>query len=160
MKHLRRFNESLSNFKELEFDEDMMYKTSAIINLIPNKYEANLLKAESVIKETLSEETFEKLFHQYMDMINKPGRMFNFFVTTVMDEHLLNSMFNNVVTHEGADMEEEFVSALEINGKVVLLLHSPDRGSGIRVQDDKYTIKFEEVLSILKSLCEIYNEKL
>ena len=61
--------------------------------------------------------------------------------------------------HEGADQEDEYVSALEINGKVVLILNSPERGSGIRIQDDNYTISFEEVLDIVKTICEIINDK-
>ena len=86
--------------------------------------------------------------------------MFIFFVTSLIDEKLMMKMFSNVKTHEGADLEEEFVSALEINGRIVLILHSPERGSSLRIQDDNHTIKFEEVLSIVDTLCKIYNERL
>lgn len=68
-------------------------------------------------------------------------------------------MFTNVVVQEGSDLEDEYVAALEINGRKVLLLCSPDRGNSIRIQDDKYNIKPQEVIEILRELCEIYNEK-
>jgi hypothetical protein len=78
----------------------------------------------------------------------------------VIGKNLMKKMFNNVTTQEGADLEEEFVSALEINGRIVLILHSPERGSSVRIQDNNYTIKFGEVLSIVDTLCKIYNERL
>jgi 3-deoxy-D-arabino-heptulosonate 7-phosphate (DAHP) synthase class II len=68
-------------------------------------------------------------------------------------------MFTNVVVQEGSDDEDEYVAALEINNKKVLLLCSPQRGNSIRVQDDNHTIKPEEVVDIVRELCEIYNEK-
>jgi hypothetical protein len=155
MKYLKRFNESVQNVKELELNDDMMYQTSMILNLIPNPYEKNIDKLGALIKTSLHEEVFLKL-----DNVRDYKDVFIFFVTSLIDEKLMMKMFSNVKTHEGADLEEEFVSALEINGRIVLILHSPERGSSLRIQDDNHTIKFEEVLSIVDTLCKIYNERL
>lgn len=160
MKYLKRFNESVQNVKELELNDDMMYQTSMILNLIPNPYEKNIDKLGSLIKTSLDEEVFLKLFSKWRDDIRGYKDVFIFFVTSLIDEKLMMKMFSNVKTHEGADLEEEFVSALGINGRVVLILHSPERGSSLRIQDDNHTIKFEEVLSIVDTLCKIYNERL
>jgi len=160
MKYLKKFNESIESFKELEFNEDMMYQTSMILNLVDRPYEKNLIKLGALIKTTLSEEVFFKLFRRFVESYRDYGDLVNFFITMVINERIMKRMFNNVVTHEGSDLEEEFVSALEINGKIVLILHSPERGSSLRIQDDNHTIKFEEVLSIVETLCKIYNEKL
>ena len=166
MKYLRRFNESVQSFKELEFNEDMMVQTSMVMNLIGNPYEENYNKLGSLIETVLDYQIYLKLFKRYIrywtgdKLFGNYKDLFILFVTTVIDDKLMREMFNNIIIHEGADLEEEFVSALEINGRVVLLLHSPDRGSSIRIQDDNYTIKFEEVLDIVESLCQIYNKKL
>ena len=68
-------------------------------------------------------------------------------------------MFKLTQKHEGSDLEDEWVVSLKINNKIVLLLASPDRGSSIRIQDDNYTIKKDEVIDIIKQLCEIFNDK-
>ena len=63
MKYLKKFNENSSslNYKELEFDEEMMYQTSAIFNLIKN---SSLEITKETIKNTLNEDTFNKLFNK------------------------------------------------------------------------------------------------
>jgi len=170
MRHLRRFNESAQNFKELKFDEDMMSQTSMIMNLIRNPYERNCNKLGVLIISTLDKEVSSKLFRSKTSLKDDPESfrviyrdyvdLLILFITSVIDDKLMKEMFSNVIIHEGADLEEEFVSALEINDRVVLLLHSPDRGSSLRIQDDNHTIKFDEVLSIVENLCEIYNQKL
>jgi len=159
MKYLRGFNESVQNVKELEFNEDMMVQTSMILNLVGNPYEKNINKLGALIKTTLDEDVFLNLFKGWANFRDYKD-VFLFFVTTIMDEKLMKKMFNNVVVHEGADLEDEYVSALEINGRIVLLLHSTERGSSLRIQDDNYSIKFEEVLSIVEELCKIYNQRL
>jgi len=159
MKYLKRFNESVQNVKELELNDDMMFQTSMILNLIPNPYDKNIDKLGALIKTSLDEEVFLKLF-RWRDGIRDYKDVFIFFVTSVIGKNLMKKMFNNVTTQEGADLEEEFVSALEINDRIVLILHSPERGSSLRIQDDNYTIKFEEVLSIVEALCQIYNQRL
>lgn len=158
MKYLRKFNESVQNVKELELNDDMMYQTSAIINLIPRQeYSKNMNKLGALIKSTLDEEVFLKLFGEWRDYDD----VFIYFVTSVINEDLMLKIFSNVRTQEGADLEEELVSPLEINGRIVLILHSPERGSSIRIEvDDNYTIKFEEVIDIVDTLCQIYNQKL
>lgn len=148
------------NFKELEFDEEMMVQTSMILNLISNPYDKNIDKLGALIKTSLDEEVFLKLFAGWLGNVRDYKDVFIFFVTSLIDEKHMMKMFSNVKTHEGADLEEEFVSALEINGRIVLILHSPERGSSLRIQDDNYTIKFEEVLSIVEALCQIYNQRL
>jgi hypothetical protein len=157
MKHLRGFNESVQNFKELELNGNMMYQTSAISNLIIDPYNKNVNKIGALIKTVLDEEVFLKLFG---DSNGDYEDVFIFFVTSVIDENLMNKIFNNVTIQKGADGEEEFISPLEINGKIVLILYSPERGGSLRIQDDNYTIKFEEVLDIVENLCQIYNQRL
>lgn len=162
MIHLKKFNENVSNWKELKFDEDMMYKTSAISNLIPNPFNDNLEKVSDTIMTSLSPSLISKLFEMdiVMGRIRKDSDLFINFVTSTIDEEDLKRMFKNVEVQEGSDSEDEYVSALEINGKIVLLLHSPDRGSQIRVEDNKFSIEFDEVLSIIENLCKIYNSLL
>ncbi len=162
MIHLKKFNENVSNWKELKFDEDMMYKTSALMNLLPNPYNDSLEKISDTIMTSLSSSLISKLFEMDIAIgrIKRGSDLFINFVTSTIDEEDLKRMFKNVEVHEGSDMEEEYVSALEINGKIVLLLHSPDRGSQIRVEDNKFSIEFDEVLSIIESLCKIYNSLL
>ena len=146
-------------YKELEYvvedgTNQMMYETSAIINLLRNYDEA-----ADVIKTTLSRDTYNKLFGRYLTLVRNGFDLFNLFVTQVLTYRDLKRMFTNVVVQEGSDDEDEYVAALEINGKKVLLLCSPDRGNSIRIQDDNRTIKPQEVIEILRELCEIYNEK-
>ena len=164
MIHLKKFNENVSNWKELKFDEEMMYKTSALMNLLPlpNPYNDSLEKISDTIMTSLSSSLISKLFEMdiVIGRIKRGSDIFINFVTSKIDEEDLKRMFKNVEVHEGSDLEEEYVSALEINGKIVLLLHSPDRGSQIRVEDNKFSIKFDEVLSIIESLCKIYNSLL
>lgn len=163
IKKFNMFCESLNTkkFKELEFDEDMMSKTTVLFSLIDcgirKDFEVNIIKISDVISETLTPKTFNKLFGD--NPINKPFDIINIFTTSVLTETIMKDMFDNVVVHEGADDEEEFVSALEINNKVVLLLHSPNRGSQIRIQDNNYTLPIDELLNIIKTICEIYNTK-
>ena len=155
------FKESLSSTKELEFNDDMMVKTSSIINLIDGgvrgNFDTNINKLSDVITITLKKDIIDNVF--WINHIVKPFDIFNFFVTSFLTDDDIKGMFNNVVIHEGADQEDEYVSALEINGKIVLLLHSPERGSSIRIEDNNYTISFDEVLDIVKTLCEIINDK-
>jgi hypothetical protein len=157
-KYTQFLNES---YKELEYElddtgtNDMMYQCSAIFNLL-----RNFDQAAQVISDTLTEEIYEKLFGRYTSMIRRPSDLVNLFTTTVINHKDLKKMFKNVTIQEGADMEDEYVAALEINGKQVLLLHSPERGSSIRIQDDNHSIKEDEVIEILRELCKIYNEKL
>lgn len=162
MIHLKKFNENVSNWKELKFDEDMMYKTSALMNLLPNPYNDSLEKISDTIMTSLSSSLISKLFEMDIAIgrIKRGSDLFINFVTSTIDEEDLKRMFKNVEVHEGSDMEDEYVSALEINGKIVLLLHSPDRGSQIRVEDNKFSIEFDEVLIIIESLCKIYNSLL
>jgi hypothetical protein len=157
--YLKKFNESVESFKELEFNEDMMYQTSMILNLVERPYERGLNKLGALIKTSLSEEVFLKLFRGWEEFRDYSD-LVNIFISTVINHKQMKRMFNNVVIHEGADGEDEYVAPLEINGKIVLILHSPERGSSLRIQDDNHTIKFEEVLSIVETLCKIYNEKL
>lgn len=152
MRYIKRFNESISNFKELEFDEEMMIKTSAVFNLIDFK-EVN--KLYEIIKTSLNDFVYRKLFN---DLPSK--YVVNYFITTVINHKMLKKMFSNVIVHEGSDGEDEYVSALEINGRIVLILCSPERGSMVRIEDNKHSIRFEEVLGIFKSICEIYNDRL
>jgi hypothetical protein len=119
----------------------------------------NYDEAADVIKTTLSRDTYNKLFGRYLDLVRDGFDLFNLFVTQVLVYQDLERMFTNVVVQEGSDLEDEYVVALEINGRKVLLLCSPERGNSIRIQDDKYTIKPQEVIEILRELCEIYNEK-
>lgn len=158
---IKKYNQFQINegYKELEYvvedgTNQMMYETSAIINLLRNYDEA-----ADVIKTTLSRDTYNKLFGRYLTLVRDGFDLFNLFVTQVLVYQDLKRMFTNVVVQEGSDDEDEYVAALEINGRKVLILCSPDRGNTIRIQDDRYTIKPQEVIEILRELCEIYNEK-
>lgn len=164
---IKKYNQFQINegYKELEYivedgTNQMMYETSAIINLLRNYGEA-----ADVIKATLSKNTYNKLFGRmlgkqpYLTLVRDGFDLFNLFVTQVLKYQDLERMFKNVVVQEGSDDEDEYVAALEINGRKVLLLCSPDRGNSIRIQDDNYTIEPQEVIEILRELCEIYNEK-
>jgi len=159
MKHIKsynKFNESLSSVKEIPFDEDMMVEASAIMNICRN-LEKDTESIANTIKETLTDDVYNKLFSKYKDLIRNSFDIFNLFTTTIITEKDLQKMFSNVTIHKGSDMEDEYVVALEINNRIVLLLHSPERGSQIRIQDDNYTIKIDEVVSIIRELCKIYN---
>ena len=164
---IKKYNQFQINegYKELEYvvedgTNQMMYETSAIINLLVEKGNLrNYDEAADVIKTTLSRDTYNKLFGRYLDLVRDGFDLFNLFVTQVLVYQDLERMFTNVVVQEGSDLEDEYVVALEINGRKVLLLCSPERGNSIRIQDDKYTIKPQEVIEILRELCEIYNEK-
>jgi len=158
---IKKYNQFQINegYKELEYvvedgTNQMMYETSAILNLLRNYDEA-----ADLIKTTLSRDTYNKLFGRYLTLVRDGFDLFNLFVTQVLTYQDLERMFTNVVIQQGSDLEDEYVAALEMNGSKVLLLCSPDRGNTIRIQDDKYTIKPQEVIEILRELCEIYNEK-
>jgi hypothetical protein len=157
MRYLKRFENNQDDIKIINFDEDMMFATSYVINVIPITDNAFIGKTVHILKSTLSERVYNKLFK--WPPIN-PRDFLILFITDVFSEEDLYKISDKTVIHEGADGEDEYVLALEINERIVLLLHSPDRGSSIRIQDDNYTIKKEEVVEILKQLCELYNEKL
>jgi len=160
MKYLKKFNEN-SFEHEIMFDEDMMYKTSAIVNLLGKKgnFKDDFNELSNVIKSTLNKDIYHKLFSSYQKMIRDGFDLVNFFITQVWDKDDLNRMFKLTQKHEGADLEDEWVVSLMINKRVVLLLASPDRGSSIRIQDDNYTITKDEVIDIMKQLCKIFNDK-
>jgi hypothetical protein len=125
MKHLKKFNESSSEH-EIMFDEDMMYKTSAIINLLgKGRFEDDFNELSNIIKSTLDKDIYHKLFSPYKKMLRDGFDVVNFFITTVWDKDDLNRMFKLTQKHEGADLEDEWVVSLMINKKVVLLLASP-----------------------------------
>lgn len=155
MKYLKKFNENSSEH-EIMFYEDMMVTTSVIINILKNKDYDELA---DVIKNTLNKDIYNNLFSRFEKYIKNSFDIVVTFVTEVWDKDDLNRMFKLTQKHEGSDLEDEWVVSLKINNKIVLLLASPDRGSSIRIQDDNYTIKKEEVFDIIRQLCEIFNEK-
>jgi len=157
MKYLKRFENNQDSIKVINFDENMMSTTSAVINLIPITNNSFIGKTVHILKSTLSDIVYKKLFKW---VPRNPVDFLILFMTTSFNEKDLYKISDKVIIHEGADLEDEYVLTLEINDRVVLLLHSPERGSSIRIQDDNYTIKKEEVVDILKQLCELYNEKL
>lgn len=155
MKYLKKFNENTSKH-EIMFDEDMMYKTSAIINILKNKDYDELA---DVIKSTLNKDVYKNLFSKFEKYIKNSFDIVVFFITEIWNKDDLNRMFKLTQKHDGADLEDEWVVSLKINNKIVLLLASPDRGSSIRIQDDNYTITKDEVIDIMKQLCKIFNDK-
>ena len=157
MKFLKRFENNQDDIKFINFDEDMMVTTSSVINVIPITDNAFIGRTVHILKNTLIERIYNKLFKWPP---RNPRDFLILFITSILSEEDLQKISDKTAIHEGADGEDEYVLAFEINERVVLLLHSPDRGSSIRIQDDNYTIKKEEVLEILKQLCELYNEKL
>ncbi len=163
MKYIRKFNESKNIFQEIEFDEEMMYKTSMIINLIPQPYEEGLKKLDNCIKSNLDKDILYRIGGKtpllFFNSEFTSKNIVSDFITSMIDDKDMEKI-SNVITHPGADDELEFVVSLEINNRIVLILHSPDRGSSLRIEDDNYKIKFDEVLKIIEVLCQIYNEKL
>jgi len=149
-----------NNFKELEFDDNMMYSTATILSFITKPFNINGEILGDAIEKTLNKKLYSKFIKPYK--IRNGFDKFNIFTTSFIDDKNLKSMFSNVAIHEGSDGEEEFVSALEINNRVVLILHSPDRGSQIRIEDNNLPIIFifDEVVEIIKVLCDIYNKRL
>ena len=103
---IRKYNQFLINesYKELEYivDEDgsnqMMYETSAIMNLVRNYDDI-----ADVIKTTLSKNNYHKLFGQYMDLIKNKFDLFVLFITQVLNYKDLQRMFTNVKVQKGAD---------------------------------------------------------
>lgn len=143
-------------YKELVFNEQMLYDTSAIINQIDGNGE--YIQLAKIIKETLTAKTFDLLFSKWREYMRDDFSLLNFFTTTVITSTELNKLFSNMTTVEAYSYEIINVVALEIDGKIVLLEHS-DRGSGIRVQVDKnYELSFDKVCSIVRKLCLIYNK--
>jgi len=163
MKHIQKytkFNESvISSVKEIEFDESYMYKCMMILNLIPRegKYEDQLNALGLAIKHSLNEETYNKLFDGYLDLLTDTSRIFNFFVTSVVNKDDLIRMFSKVIIQEGSDLEDEWVATLSINDTVVLLLASPERGSSIRIEG-RHHLPMTKLIGILSELCKFYNE--
>lgn len=163
MKHIQKyykFNESINSIKELEYDESNMVKCMMIMNLIPRQggFENNLNALGLVIKNSLNEETFNNIFNRYLDLLTDNYRIFNFFVTQVINKDDLLRMFEKVTIQEGSDDEDEWVATLSINNTIVLLLASPQRGNSIRVEGDNH-IPMTKLIAILSELCKIYNEK-
>jgi len=154
----------IPQYKELEFDEDMMVKTSASINLI--KSDDEYAQIAKVIKMNLKPSIYSKIEKKYnscnwrddFDVYNFFTTSFSFINNIAFGTPAYNG-FNNIAEHPGSDSEKEYVVALEINSKVVLLLHSVVRGSIIRIQDDNYTITFAEVLDIYRNICLVYNQQ-
>jgi len=157
MKYLKRFENNQDSIKVINFDENMMSTTSAVISLIPITDNSFIGKTVHILKSTLSDRVYKKLFKW---VPRNPIDFLILFITSLLSEEDLQKISDKTVIHEGVDLEDEYVLTLKINDRVVLLLHSPERGSSIRIQDDNYTIKKEEVVDILKQLCELYNEKL
>jgi hypothetical protein len=130
-----------------------------ILNLIPrdNRYNDQVKELSYVIKSTLSEETYTKVFGKYDSLNLDYIDIFNFFITTVVEKDDLLRMFNKVEVQEGSDWEDEWVATLKINGRIVLLLASPERGSSIRIEGDDY-LPMSDIKSIIEQLCIFYNE--
>lgn len=163
MKYIKKFNESKEDiFHEIEFDEEMMYKTSMIINLIPQPYEEGLKKLDNCIKSNLDKDILYRIGGKtpllFFNSESTSKNVVTDFITSMIDDKDMEKI-SNVITHHGTDDELEFVVSLEINNRIVLILHS-ERGSSLRIEDDNYKIKFDEVLKIVEVLCQIYNEKL
>lgn len=161
MEHIRkynRFNESVSSIKEIKYDESYIVKCMMIMNLIERTHfneRINILG--NVIKDTLTEDTFNKLFADILDILKNGKNIFISFITSVVGKDDLLRMFNNVVVHEGGDLEDEWVASLLVNNRIVLLLASPDRGNSVWVEGDD-SISTNELISILKELCNYYNK--
>jgi hypothetical protein len=150
MKHLKRFNENISSsIKEIEFNEDMMYKTMMIMNLIPNPYSQNITILNNIIKNNI-EDRFNDRFRSSIPFID-------FVAGFIQSEEEMETIFSNVVVHPGSNDEDEYVSALLVDGILVLILHSPERGNSIRIH--QYA-SFEAVEDIIKELCILFNQKL
>lgn len=155
MKYIRRFNESL---KEIDYDES--HRTMMILNLIPRggNYTDKLNELGDTIKDSLTKETFDKMFGDYLDLVRDSYHVFNFFITQVINKDDLLRMFDKVQIQEGSDDEDEWVATLSINNKIVQLLASPERGNSIRVEG-RDSLPMEELKAILIELCKIYNER-
>lgn len=150
MKYLKRFNENISSsIKEVEFNEDMMYSTMKIMSLIPNPYSENITILNNIIKNNLED--------RFNDRIYSSTLFIDFVSSFIQSEEEMGTIFSNVVVHPGADDEDEYVSALLVDGILVLILHSPERGNSIRVH--QYA-SFEAVEDIIKELCILFNKKL
>jgi hypothetical protein len=83
---IKKYNQFQINegYKELEYvvedgTNQMMYETSAIINLLRNYQET-----ADVIKTTLSKDVYHKLFGKYLDLVRDGFDLFNLFVTQVL----------------------------------------------------------------------------
>ncbi len=161
---IQKFNSFNANdnvhVTELEFNKGNMLTTSNIFNLLKNLIQDGE-KLSDTIKNTLSVSTYDKLFKRYSDRIKSKFDLLNFFMTSSINKDYLLHMFSNVAIQKGSDWEDEWVATLEINEKTVLLLASPERGMSIRVQhDENYSMPFDELNAIIKTLCDIYNERL
>lgn len=163
MRHIQKytkFNESVTaNVTEIDYDESYAYKCMMISNLIPRegRYGDQLNALGLAIKHSLNEETYNKLFGRYVDLMTDPSRIFMFFVTSLVGKKDLLRMFNKVAIQRGSDLEDEWVATLSINDTVVLLLASPERGSSIWVEGRDH-LPMTKLISILSELCKYYNE--
>lgn len=163
MKHIRKFNESLTAINEIPFDESYMVKTLSFFSCIPLYKDENTKILHDVIKNTLNKDLYDELFSPYEPIMKKDFDLINFFITNTVDKDMLITMFDLVAIHEGSDYEDEWIAALTINNFLVLLSASPERGSMIRVGDfNGYlsSLTLVEAEGILKELCKLYNDRL
>jgi hypothetical protein len=154
IKTFENFKED-SNIIELDYDIDNMIKCQNLLNLIPRNgnFNKQLIELSDVIKNTLNEKTFNKIFG---DTHYEIWDILIFFMTHPQKDDLLR-MFNKVVIQEGADGEDEWVATLKIDDRIVLLLASSQRGGSIRIEGDDY-LTLSEIKIILERLCHFYNE--
>jgi hypothetical protein len=160
MKYIKKFNESNSynsKIEEIEFDENMMVTTLTPLSILRIDFQKiNIIG--SYIIENLNNDIIKNKFGKDFDFFyENPRTAFNFFTTSIIDEKDLKKMFNNVVIHPGSDDEDEYVSALKIDGILTLLLHSPERGSQIRLNE---LLSPEGMFEIYKVLVHLYNKNL
>jgi hypothetical protein len=80
-----------------------------------------------------------------------------YFITSLLNKDDLFRMFDKVTVQEGSDLEDEYVVTLSINGIVVLLLVSPERGNSIRIEGDDY-LSMGKLNEILIEICNFYNK--
>jgi hypothetical protein len=146
-----------SNIEELEYNPRNMIRCNFISNLIPGNFHENLLRLADVVKESLTEETLNKMFGNMLNHFEYDNTyILNFFITSVVNKDDLLRMFDKVEIQEGSDGEDEWVATLRIKGKIVLLLASPERGNSIRIEGDKY-LPIELISDIIRELCTFYN---
>lgn len=159
IKNFNNFQEYNTPVTELNYSQDNMYKTSVVFNLLENLITDGETVSD-IIKDTLTPATYDFMFKRYSDLLRTKFDILNVFTTSVVNKDLLLKMFSNVKVQKGSDWEDEWVATLLINDRVVLLLASPERGTMIRIQDTDHNIPFDELNAIIKTLCEIYNERL
>lgn len=151
-----------------DFDENMMLicsdwttNTSNILILIPIDDKAFIGRLVFTVKYTLSEKIYKKLFnYHHLKHSRNPTDFLILFITTIIDRNVLDKISKNVDNVIYNLALNEYALPLEINNRLVLLIHSEERGSSIRIHEDNFSIKKEEVVQILKSICELLNKKL